>query len=158
MAVDDRRRRRDLFEVSLRPHDERVEVAGWTYYVRAVQRDSEFTGTGPLTTELFIDLPLLLLVVRRVRGRRRPWVVGVVRFVAAPGLHGDAGVAPAKSAVPGDCGPIGRSRQLREESQPPEGWRVRPGDPPNGRRKAWMSLGRAREAAASAGALVAARD
>jgi len=61
VAVDDRRRRRDLYEVSLRPHDERVEVAGWTYYVRAVKRadisrssaaDSEFTGTGQLTTEL----------------------------------------------------------------------------------------------------------
>lgn len=82
VTVDDQRRRDDLYEVTLRPHDERVELDGWTYYVRAVKRDSEFMGNaGWLTTELLIDLPLLLFRgLRRVLGRPKPWIVGIVRL------------------------------------------------------------------------------
>lgn len=82
VAVDDQRRRDDLYEVNLRPHDERLEVGGWTYYVRAVKRESEFTRrSGWLAGELLIDLPLLgFRAVRRLLGRREPWTVGVVRL------------------------------------------------------------------------------
>lgn len=80
--MDNQRKRDDLYDVSLRPHDERVEVGGWTYYVRAVKRDHEFTTPqGWITQVWLIDLPLLLVRgVRRVLNRRRPWTVGVVRF------------------------------------------------------------------------------
>lgn len=41
MAGDQQRRRDDLYDVTVPPHDERVEVSGWAHYVRGVRRDAE---------------------------------------------------------------------------------------------------------------------
>ena len=82
MAVDDRRRQEDLYDVSLRPHDERVELKGWTYYIRAVKRDYEFTTSRLFFTNVWlVDVPRLLLRgVQWTLERHNPWIVGVVRL------------------------------------------------------------------------------
>ena len=82
MAVDEQRRRDDLYDVRLRPHDVRAEIGGWTYYVRGVRNARELLPrTTPIIGELLIDVPLLIAAgVERLLSRQRGWTVGVVRM------------------------------------------------------------------------------
>jgi hypothetical protein len=82
VAVDEQRRRDDLYDVKLRPHDVRAEIGGWTYYVRGVRSKREFLPRmTPVIGELLVDVPLLIAAgLERLISRRRGWTVGVVRM------------------------------------------------------------------------------
>jgi hypothetical protein len=118
VVVDDQRRRDDLYEVNLRPHDERVEVGGWTYYVRAVKRESKFTlSSGWLTTVLLIDVPLLLFrAVRRLFGRRPPWIVGVARLGSVKTWNDLTPKVVHREVLQQDVDPVGRIAELVDQA------------------------------------------
>lgn len=87
MAVDKGQASADRYPAALRDHDERVEVQGWTYYIRGVRSKSELTGGS--TVDLSgagpaLDfLAVLVQSVLALRTLRRPWTVGVVRLGSA---------------------------------------------------------------------------
>lgn len=80
VAVDIADQRRDMYYPTCSEHDERLELEGWTYYVRAVKwRDQFTTSPAPRSGSAIFDS--LVHVGREiVFGRRRPWIVGVVRL------------------------------------------------------------------------------
>lgn len=82
VAVDEQRRRDDLYDVTLRPHDERVEAGGWTYYVRGVRDNGELLPRlRPTTGDLLVDGALLVSRgIKRLTRRKDRWTVGVVRL------------------------------------------------------------------------------
>jgi hypothetical protein len=97
-AEAQRRRRAELaaaYEVDMvafgpEEHDERIELRGWVYYVRAVPWGRPLSRS-PAEDKLRGDLGGLVVlgVVKLVRlglrqlGRARPWRVGVVRGASA---------------------------------------------------------------------------
>jgi hypothetical protein len=82
VAVRDVDRRRDLYDAQLGPDDERVQLAGWVYYVRAVTWEQDLTRrpAQPVGELLTDTIRLAARGIRRARSRRRPWIVGVVRM------------------------------------------------------------------------------
>ena len=90
VAVNESRRRDDLYDVVLRPHDERVEAGDWTYYVRGVKREDELLPRVVVWGELLVDVPMLL-----ARGIKR-----LSSRSALPGLcrwYGSARSSPGKT-------------------------------------------------------------
>lgn len=68
-----------MYYPALGSDDERLQVNGWTYYVRAVKWRDEFTQSAVSRSgsELF---DFLVETARDLLfARRRPWIVGVVR-------------------------------------------------------------------------------
>lgn len=85
MVVEAGQAQADRYAVSLREHDERVELDGWTYYVRGVKRLAELrSGSGSSAFAIpILGVELVAWLVEGglwVRSRRQPWTVGVVRF------------------------------------------------------------------------------
>lgn len=84
MGVDESKRRRDRYEARLGEDDQRVEVAGWVYYVRAVKWDRDLThGLAQPSGALLIDgTRYAAHGLRSLLAGRRPWIIGVVRLGA----------------------------------------------------------------------------
>lgn len=82
MAVDEKERRRDMYEARLGPDDERIALGGRIYYVRAVKWERDFTrGLVQPVGEPIIDaFRLVTQGIQQLRASRRPWIVGVVRI------------------------------------------------------------------------------
>lgn len=117
MTIDDERRRDDLYDVRLRAHDQRLERDGWVYYVRGVRHDGELLPRTGVTSELLVDLPVLVgrgirWATARVRRRRRDWVVGVVRLGAARTWRDVAPVVVHREDVPGAPGEDGLAARI----------------------------------------------
>lgn len=106
--MDEQRRRDDLYDVTLRPHDQRVEVAGWIYYVRGVKRDEELLPRVALWGEVLVDVPILAARgIKRLVSRRVPWTVAVVRLGSVKTWNGVKPEVVHKEVLPTgeDAGP-----------------------------------------------------
>lgn len=113
MAVDETRRRDDRYEVALRDHDERVEVAGWVYYVRGVRDEKELLPRLSPVGELLVDAPVLAVRgIKRLAGWRRGWTVGVVRLASPSTWNNSRPAVVHQETLTKDEGPRERISQL----------------------------------------------
>lgn len=102
--------------MSLRDHDERVELDGWTYYVRGVRRESELLPRRAVTADLLMELPVLAYRgVKWLATRNRPWTVAVVRLGSVQTWNDVRPEVVHREVLPPGQAPGGRIGELVEQ-------------------------------------------